>query len=164
MQRTVFFITMLTFFFLVAFPNKDSLSLLEFSSKLIQKGGEQFKAYRVELRTGEELINILYSGKDERFTLLLRKNMQYSMKLFANGSEMKDIFINTHLPWEEMNKAHHFDLTIEFPEMNCENYSEERTKAAGCVNFDPETRSFFYMERLLVEAGEEDPDITKPKY
>jgi hypothetical protein len=164
MQRAASIITLLIFFSLTAFPNKDSLSLLQLSGKLTQKCGEEFKAYRVELRTGEELINILYSGKDEKFTLLLRKNMQYSMKVFADGSEIKNVYINTHLPLEEINKTHHFDLNMEFPEVDCENYSEERAKAAGSVNFDPETRSFFYMERLLVEAEEEDPDITKPKY
>jgi hypothetical protein len=164
MKRTVTVIALITFFTAAAFSNRDTLSLLELSGKLVQKGGEPFKAYRVELRSGEELLNTIYSGRDEKFTLLLKRNMQYSMRIIADGRELKNVFINTNLPWEEINKTHHFDLDIEFPEKNSASYKEEAAREAGSVNFDPGTRSFSYTNRQLVEAEEEDFDITKPKY
>ena len=128
--------------------NKDSLLCLELSGKLVKKGAEQFRAYRIELRSGEELIRTIYSVNDERFTLLLKRNTQYSMKVFDNGAEIKQVFINTHLPWKDINTEHRFDLNIEFPDSECESYREKTRATGGTVNFDPEKGT----------------GITKPKY
>jgi hypothetical protein len=133
--------------------NKDSLYCLILSGKVLQKGEEQFRAYRVELKSGEELIRTIYSDKDENFTLLLKRNMQYVLKLIANGNELKQIFINTHLPWEEINHEHRFDLNMEFPDNTGEGGSKETKTVIGTVNFDPGTRSFFYTCRY---AGKEE--------
>jgi hypothetical protein len=110
--------------------NKDSLMCIELSGKVTQKGAEQCKAYRVELRSGEELIRSIYSGNEERFTLFLKRNMQYSMKPIANGSESEQVFINKHLSVNENGKEHGFNRDIEFSDNECKR-SEEVRRTGG---------------------------------
>ena len=138
--------------------NKDSLSCMVLSGKLSRKGVAECKAYRVELRSGKELIRTIYSATDEDFTLLLKRNRQNALKVIANETELKQVFIRTHHPFEKINEAHYFNPKLNIPENKCER--KEAGETAGTVNFDPGTRSFHECRNIRRE--EEGSDI-KPK-